>query len=411
MRTSTGLQKDLFDRDGAANGAALIAIPAGTGPVNPAQRSFNRLIERIRRGRERLAAWEALIARIPGRVIAELQPIEQEIRACQRRLLALLQPVLAGQGRAKDERLSRRHRRAARTLLLEIIDDLLEDGPDPELEALHDRYSDVSLAEASRQDLELAEILFGEVFGGDITQGHKASNVEELMEHTAGRLAEEAQARAEAARGHRSARAVNAAARKAQSEHEATQSVREIYRKLASALHPDRETDPAERERKTRLLQRANQAYARDDLLELLALQVEVEQIDASALANLPEARLRRYNQVLLEQARTLEAQVLERAAVFAMDFGMEPRDATPADAERAFDATIIEARAKGKEIARLADRLAQPQQRRAALEELALQGEQDALDELTELEALFGGPRPRAATGERKRRRKRRKR
>ena len=140
-------------------------------------------------------------------------------------------------------------------------------------------------------------------------------------------------------------------------------------------------------------------------------LQVEVERIDASALANLPEARLRRYNQVLLEQARTLEAQVLERAAVFAMDFGMEPRDATPADAERAFDATIIEARAKGKEIARLADRLAQPQQHRAALEELALQGEQDALDELTELEALFGGRRPRAATGERKRRRKRRKR
>jgi hypothetical protein len=51
MRKSTGLQKDLFDRDGAANAAALIAIPAGAGPVNPAQRTFNRLIERIRRGR------------------------------------------------------------------------------------------------------------------------------------------------------------------------------------------------------------------------------------------------------------------------------------------------------------------------------------------------------------------------
>ena len=51
---------------------------------------------------------------------------------------------------------------------------------------------------------------------------------------------------------------------------EASQSVRDVYRKLVSALHPDREADGAERERKTALMQRANQAYERNDLLELL---------------------------------------------------------------------------------------------------------------------------------------------
>ena len=58
--------------------------------------------------------------------------------------------------------------------------------------------------------------------------------------------------------------------------------VREIFRKLASALHPDRETDPGERARKTALMQRANVAYAANDLLGLLELQFEVDQIDAS---------------------------------------------------------------------------------------------------------------------------------
>jgi hypothetical protein len=42
---------------------------------------------------------------------------------------------------------------------------------------------------------------------------------------------------------------------------------------LASALHPDRQTDAQQREVKTGLMQQANQAYARSDLLALLALQ------------------------------------------------------------------------------------------------------------------------------------------
>ena len=48
---------------------------------------------------------------------------------------------------------------------------------------------------------------------------------------------------------------------------QATPSVREVYRKLASALHPDRETDEQ---------QRVNEA---DDLLALLELQIEFREV------------------------------------------------------------------------------------------------------------------------------------
>jgi len=59
-----------------------------------------------------------------------------------------------------------------------------------------------------------------------------------------------------------------------------TRAVREVFRKLASELHPDRETDPAEHARKTELMQRVNQTYKAGDLLALLELQLSIEQID-----------------------------------------------------------------------------------------------------------------------------------
>jgi hypothetical protein len=405
----TGFQEDLFGEPDPTPVRAVVAVPAGAAPLSPAQRTFNRLTERIRRGRERLAAWDAFLARLPARVVAELQPVEQEVRAAQRRLVGQLQALLGAGARAKGERLTGRLRQAARSLLLEVVSDLLQDGPDADLEALHDRYSDVSFAEEARQELQMAEMVLGQVFGDDVARGHEASNVDEFLEHTAERLAaQHAEARQRAASARRSSRATRLAEQKAQAAHEASASVREIYRKLASALHPDREADPNERERKTALLQRANRAYEHDDLLELLSLQIEVEQIDPAALANLPETRLRHYNQVLLEQARTLDAQLVERAAMFATEFRTHPRNATPEDAERGLRATIAEARAQARHIARFAERLEDPLQRRAALEELAAEQE-DEMDRLG-LAVLLGAPPPPARRRKRnKRKRKKR--
>jgi hypothetical protein len=106
---------------------------------------------------------------------------------------------------------------------------------------------------------------------------------------------------------------------------QATQSVREIYRKLASHLHPDRENDPAERERKTALMQRVNQAYADNKLLDLLQLQLEIEQIDPAHIAGLSEERLKHYNRVLAEQLNELQQEVQEVEGHFLMQYGLDP--------------------------------------------------------------------------------------
>lgn len=64
------------------------------------------------------------------------------------------------------------------------------------------------------------------------------------------------------------------------------QRLRALYRKLVRAIHPDRESDPSLREKKTELMQAINAAYRAGDMLALLDLQIEsgllaVNDIDA----------------------------------------------------------------------------------------------------------------------------------
>jgi uncharacterized small protein (DUF1192 family) len=96
-----------------------------------------------------------------------------------------------------------------------------------------------------------------------------------------------------------------------------SQSLREVYRKLASALHPDRETDDRVRADKTLLMQRVNQAYAANDLLGLLSLQWEVAQIDADHLASVSATRLSHYVQLLRDQLAALEDELAMCTAPF----------------------------------------------------------------------------------------------
>jgi hypothetical protein len=84
-------------------------------------------------------------------------------------------------------------------------------------------------------------------------------------------------------------------------------------------------TDARQREAKTALMQRVNQAYEAQDLLALLELQLQIEQIDTGHIANAGDQRLRHYNKVLGEQLAELKAE-LERVEIeFRMEFGLAP--------------------------------------------------------------------------------------
>lgn len=409
-------QTALFaDGDDIGTGATLVAVVPRQRPLSTTQRSFNRLTEKIRRERENLAAWEAYTQRFCQRVAAELEPLEREFRDIQRRLVARLDALLTAP--PGGERLTRNHRAKARFHMLEIIDDLLRLGPDPELEALCEKHGGMSREERGRQEMDVAEALLGEVFGAEAVEGHDARDVEDLLHQAGARFAEQAQAevqrreqRAREKKGRRPGGEQGAAEKKAQARREAGRSLREIYRRLASALHPDREVDAAERERKTALMQRANRAYQNDDLLELLTLQIEIEQIDAEALADVPEERLRHYIEVLREQLDALEAQTGERVMGFRMDFDLPGGAVTPQHVDTALSAKIAEARAARHGIETDLTALDDPRRRRSLLDTLPAPGEELGLDDLAEIAALFAGvpESPRASPRRRGKRGKR---
>jgi hypothetical protein len=99
-------------------------------------------------------------------------------------------------------------------------------------------------------------------------------------------------------------------ARQAEEAAKLKQPVKEIYRKLAQELHPDREQDEAQRAKKHEMMQRANIAYKSKNLLELLELQFEIEQSSQAEISTTSTDRLKCYNKILQEQLSTIRMEV-----------------------------------------------------------------------------------------------------
>lgn len=85
---------------------------------------------------------------------------------------------------------------------------------------------------------------------------------------------------------------------------------RSIYTQLAKLLHPDTEQDETKREQKTELMKRVTNAYSANDLYELLQIQLEVEQLDDDALANVSDDLMGSYVKVLQKQVDELQMQI-----------------------------------------------------------------------------------------------------
>ena len=300
-------------------------------PLSAQQKKFNRHIERINEERALLSAWQEAIAAYRERHAREVVPLRGSHIAL---LVELVQHLDAA---SDDKKLSKAARRTLSEGITDRVADLIDAVPDEATRAglkdIYNRHSggdyDAEEAEDNEVAKEMAQAMVRDLFGVDLDlQGKDTESPEDLLR----RIEEQMQAQRAQAEQQREAHQAkrrakpNARERKAQEEAaQATQSVREIYRKLASSLHPDRETDPAERERKTALMQRVNQAYANNKLLDLLQLQLEIEQIDPEHIAGLSEERLKHYNRVLAEQLKELQQEVNEVEGHFMMEFGLDP--------------------------------------------------------------------------------------
>lgn len=90
----------------------------------------------------------------------------------------------------------------------------------------------------------------------------------------------------------------------------AEQSLKTVYLKIAAIIHPDREVNDVKKIKKTELLQRANEAYAEQDLFTLLRMQLQIEQDQDVSKKGLSAEQLKFYQLALDAQSQKLQEQI-----------------------------------------------------------------------------------------------------
>ncbi|MFN0318338.1 MAG: J domain-containing protein [Burkholderiales bacterium] len=304
-------QKNLF---GADAGVGIVTLPkARAAQLTPQQLTFNRLIEKIETLTRALAEHQTVADAHRLRYRARIEPLHRQQKKLHRGMIAFLHGRLQRKGWTRQQQITMRE------ILCGLARPLIAEG-DEEMRALHDLYSEDSFEEQQKAVLAEAGAIMEEVLGVPPADGAEFDSVDELWEETM-RQANEAEEREQARQARRKPSKRQQKAEKAQQESQAT--IREIFRKLASTLHPDREPDATERERKTALMTEANAAYARQDLMALLQLQLRIEQIDPAAIGKLSAKKLDSMIATLKEQAKSLDDDFLLLTDQIRMEFGL----------------------------------------------------------------------------------------
>ena len=388
---------DLFDTPATATALSLTETLARSKPANKAQQRFRKLVTQIEHQRERLKQWQDYAQRYNQRVSGELGPLQEKMRTARKQMALLLDELLTVP--APGRRLARVQREKLRQLLTQLLEDLSQEGDDDELTLLQDKYREPVDEEDRLRQMEVTRKILQGMTGLDIDDAHGARSPEELMEYVQ-RTMQEQSKNAHQAQQHRRAdhpedRTPAERAERGQAARQISQSLRDVFRKLVSALHPDREPDPVERQRKNELMQRVNRAYDANDLLTLLGLQLEIEQIDAAHLSSLTPQRLAQYTQILREQLANLEAELAHFMQPFVVAMGgRRDNRLNPSDVDRAISLDLAQMRRTLRQLQEDLVAFRDPVHLRRRLAEAQMPSP-DPFDDLEEIAELMGGFQP----------------
>lgn len=307
-----------------------IAAPAVAGPLSPVRKKFNALVKKLEAERVRLALWREELPRIRALAESEYSPLARTFDAHRRRLLLLLDQACS------DKTMSKKDREKLADMICSTALGLMQiDEGDEVIKQIYNKHSGCDFDLDMDAEKAFVREMVGAVTGVELDDDTDFSSPRAFFE--AMRVKMEEREREDGQKQTGQARRVKPAKQSArEARHQAEelklkQSVRDIFRKLASALHPDRETDPTERDRKTALMQRANVAYAANDLLGLLELQLEVDQIDQTGLDNLGDDRIKQYNRILDGQVNEIKFEITALETALSLDMGWEfGRRSTP---------------------------------------------------------------------------------
>jgi hypothetical protein len=277
----------------------------------PGQDRFRYLIDRIEKLRHARADWEKLVVAFKASDAERVHPLRATLKQVTRDTVFQIDRLLDQKG------WSRADQSALKDIACHTAEALLRANPDDaEIRTIFDRYSSLSFQEMKQEEIEDLKQDAKEYMGIDLEDADIESEddlLERVYEHMKNEEARQREPSAEhgKAPGQQRAEASTQAAK---------QFLKEIYRKLASAVHPDREADAARRAEKTELMQQINRAYATNDLLTLLEAQLRLELIDPDHVSKISGKRLQHFNRLLSQQFEAAKAELRSLQDAFRMD-------------------------------------------------------------------------------------------
>jgi len=318
-------QSDLFfdeipdtHQQTASNLATALKLTAQDAQLSLVQQRFNRLLKRIDKLKDQLAEMQAM--RDTHRPVYHqiLAPLREHHRLCMRGMVFFLDSRLQRKG------LNAQQKRMAATILCNLSMQLIGQG-DEEMKALHDKHSRESLAQKEQAAMMDFRDMMEDMLGEPLADNESLQTVQDVYEAGMARLLE-AQAAEQARKQTRARKKKPSAAQlKAKADQEeAETTLRKVFRQLASALHPDRESDSGEHDRKTALMSEANAAYDRRDLVALLQIQLRVELTDTASIAKMAEEKMAALTLLLKQQAQELEDELYKQRHDARHEFGLK---------------------------------------------------------------------------------------
>lgn len=308
-----------------------VALTEQAAPPAPAasaaSRAFNLQLTRIQKLKSQLQDLDTLAQEHRTSVAEQVVPLQKAQRAALRDMVLLIDAQLAGKG------LTAPQKRAAAQLLCSMAQTLAREG-DAEMAALHDRHAEMDLADLQAQRARTLRAEIEASLGAALDDLPPDASEQAVLAAGMARLRQRQddidQARDAAKAQKKSAKKKPPSATQTQADAQQAQAsdlLRALFRRLASALHPDREADADARLHKTQLMSEANAAYARKDLVALMALQQAAALIDPGANAHWADDKLAAMTVLLKAQVADLER---ERAArqdalchEFQVNYGM----------------------------------------------------------------------------------------
>lgn len=281
---------------------ALSAVEQDEAPDSLEQAEFDLLIEQGKTLSAKLESLKALIdqhRRLYNSTIPVLQKKQDSLRRAM---------VLWLDQRLKGEGLTARHERQIRRLICSIAMEFALAG-DRVMRALHDVHSEESLADIERAQAAEAQAYLKEAMGEEFGEDKVFENLDDVLHAKFDFMRKEAEARARNREARRAKKKKQSPA-DLQAADDVESALRSLYRKLASALHPDRESDEEVREQKTQLMSQANKAYERRDLLALLELQTQAQLPEATLTSALARKKLAALTDLMRERLTALHREI-----------------------------------------------------------------------------------------------------